>query len=94
MIEWLKKRRKQKMRDRIVEYLCEMRKIENQGLLLKQLIRIPEVRTYRLVTGMYSYCDVTMDDGYTLTGNGTWDEEIIKDAMYKVVQRLKERYEL
>lgn len=101
ILQWLKerkeqaqKKRKQNRRDHLALIIWKMRSTDNKGLLLKQLIGIPEVRGYSHTSARYSYCDVTMHDGYTLTGHGTWDDEIIRDAIYKVVQRLKEKHGL
>lgn len=101
VLEWLrerreqaKKKRKQQARDKLAHILRKMRSTDNEGLLLKQLIDIPEVRRYCHTSGFRPDCDVTMDDGYTLTGYGSHGRQEIRDAIHKVVQRLKERHGL
>ena len=101
ILDWLRERRelalqkrKRKARDDLACILQKMRETDNQGLLLRQLIGIPEVRGYSHTSGRHTYCDVTMHDGYTLTGYGYWDHEVIRDAIHKVVQRLKEKHSL
>lgn len=101
ILEWLRERRglalyrrKQMKRDQLADLLYKMRQTDNKGLLLKLLIGHPEVDRYHLVTGMYSYCDVTMSDGFTISGHGTWSRDIIRDAILQVVDRMKEKHEL
>jgi hypothetical protein len=87
--EQRKQRRKEQTRKRLQTFVRYCRKNDNKGLLLNALVGLREVRSVRLITGMFSYADVTMTDGFTLTGYGTWDYQVLRDAAVKVVQRIR-----
>ena len=103
IFEWLRerreqaeKKRKQKMRDRLARILWKAHSTDNQGLLLRMLIDMPDVTRYDHQSGgmKRAYCDVTMSDGYTLCGSDIWGVDAVKKAIYKVVQRLKAKHGL
>ena len=103
ILDWLrerreqaKKKRKQQARDKLAHVLREMRSTNNRGLLLKQLIDIPEVAGYSILSGGFkmAYCDVNMHDGYTICGSDLFGNDAIKKAIHKVVQRPKEKHGL
>lgn len=96
---WLenrKKAKKQRLRDKLAKDLNFIRTHDNRGLLHRRLFNMPEVTSVHTQSGGLagSWVDVTMNDGYTIVGHGTWETEALQDAVKDVVKRLKEKHEL
>ncbi|KKL83483.1 hypothetical protein LCGC14_1974300 [marine sediment metagenome] len=86
------RKRLARLRNRLVRDLCFLRRETNEGLLFRRVGNMPGVNHVDMQSGGLrpTYVDVRMNDGYTISVQGKWYRDALRNAGRGIAVRLKE----